>query len=84
MNKKLILTLSQDTLKKAEQYAEAQGKSLSTIVQNYLEFLVIEPKNAFRAKPSERVARLRGILKVGPDFDENKILDEERTRRLLD
>ena len=40
MNAKLTLKLNKLVIEKAKQYAQAEGKSLSGIVETYLKFLV--------------------------------------------
>ena len=71
MQTKLTLTLEQDIIEQAKRYANAHGKNLSELVSNYFKFLVErntanEPKQSIK---SERVKRLKGIIKLEPDFD---------------
>jgi hypothetical protein len=77
---KLTLTLDQDIIEQAKRYASAHGKSLSELVSNYFKFLVerkpeTEQKQAIT---SERVKRLKGIIKLAPDFDYKGMLAAEK------
>ena len=80
MQTKLTLTLEQDVIEQAKRYASAHGKSLSELVSNYFKFLVerkteAEPKQRIK---SERVKRLKGIIKLEPDFDYKGMLAAEK------
>lgn len=67
MNTKLTLSLNPAVIADAKQYAKAQGKSLSSIVEEYLKSLAQE--NPSREPSSlEILQALRGSVKVPKDF----------------
>lgn len=80
MNTKLTLTLKREVIEEAKRYASSRGRSLSEMVENYFKFLA-EARIEDDDKLTERVSKLRGIVKVGSDFDYKKILDEERAKK---
>lgn len=79
MQTKLTLTIEQDILEQAKQYAHAHGKSLSQLVANYFKYLVErKPENNITpAIVSQRVKRLGGMIQLAPDFDYKAMLAAE-------
>ena len=45
MNTKLTLTIQQEIIHKAKEYAKEKNRSLSDIIENYLKILTKEEKN---------------------------------------
>lgn len=80
MQTKLTLTIEQDIIEQAKQYANAHGKSLSELVANYFKYLVERKpeNNIIPAIKSQRVKRLRGLIKLDPDFDYKAMLAAEK------
>jgi len=81
MNTKLTLTLKKEIIEQAKKYASEKGRSLSEMVENYFKYLTELKLEEKPEKLSPRVKKLRGIVKVNPDFDYKKILDEERVKK---
>jgi hypothetical protein len=84
MNTKLTLSLEKDVIKKAKEYAEAQGQSLSSLVENYFKHLTFNPKptekEEWKSLP-ESFLKFEGILKKeGDEFD----YKEELTKALFE
>jgi macrodomain Ter protein organizer (MatP/YcbG family) len=71
MNKKLTLSLNATVIEKAKVYAEKTGRSLSGMVENYLESLTKKEKHA---EVSERLKKIAGKIKVPTNFDEKEEL----------
>ncbi|MCG8307335.1 MAG: DUF6364 family protein [Cytophagales bacterium] len=81
MTTKLTLTLDKKIIEQAKKYASERGRSLSDMVENYFKFLTEHKLDEKSENLSPRVEKLRGILKVKPDFDYKKVLDEERMKK---
>ncbi len=71
MSTKLTLNLEKSILDKAKLYAKQKGRSLSDLIENYLESIT---KEAEQIEPSDKLKRLIGSVKLPADFDEKKEL----------
>lgn len=71
MNKKLTLSLNATVIEKAKVYAEKTGRSLSGMVENYLDSLT---KKEEHVEVSERLKKIAGKIKIPKDFDEKEEL----------
>ncbi|WP_203295186.1 DUF6364 family protein [Luteirhabdus pelagi] len=75
MNRKLTLTIEQEIIEKAKQYAKDKNRSLSDIIENYLKMLTKEEQTDGRKETlSPIVASLRGSFKTSKKFDYKKEL----------
>jgi len=74
MTTKLTLTVEESTIKKAKSYAKNTGRSLSELIENYLETLV--DQNNDKEQLSPKLKRLVGVVKLPEDFDEKKELND--------
>jgi hypothetical protein len=72
MTTKLTLTVEKEVIKKAKLYAKHTDRSLSELVESYLETLTEE--NIGKEQLSPRLKRIAGIVKLPKDFDEKKEL----------
>ena len=81
MNTKLTLTIEEDVIKIAKEYAREKGQSLSELVENYFKLITIDRRTIVSEELSPRVRRLRGILNVDEDFDYKEILTEELSKK---
>ncbi len=72
MTTKLTLTVEESTIKKAKSYAKGTGRSLSELIETYLETLVEESGN--KNKISSKLKRIAGAVRIPRDFDEKKEL----------
>ncbi|MEB2775984.1 DUF6364 family protein [Algoriphagus sp. D3-2-R+10] len=81
MNTKLTLTIEQDVIQKAKEYAKEKKRSLSDIIENYLKSLTQENREENKSKLTPIVKSLKGSFKMPEDFDYKeelkKILQEE-------
>ena len=73
MTTKLTLTVEEDVIKKAKSYAKHTGRSLSELIEKYLETLTDEHKDTGQISP--KLKRLIGSVKLPADFDEKKELN---------
>lgn len=71
MTTKLTLTIEETIIKKAKHYARSTGRSLSELVEAYLENIVEkEPTQNL----SGRLNKITGAVKLPANFDEKKEL----------
>ena len=81
MTTKLTLTVEESTIKKAKSYAKNTGRSLSEIIENYLETLVEQGHNNEQLSP--KLKQLVGAVKLPDEFDEKRELDAYYTNKHL-
>lgn len=65
---KLTLSIDQMVIDEAKEYARASGKSLSSIVEEYLKSLTTVEKSTKKKTSSELVEELKGSVKLPRDF----------------
>jgi len=83
MNKKLTLTIEEETIKKAKSYASKKNRSLSDIIENYLKSLVIEKDNTQIKELNSVVNSLKGSFKLPANFDYKKELAKRLEKKYL-
>jgi len=73
MTTKLTLSVEKDIIERAKIYAQNTGRSLSELIESYLESIIQEnkPKGAMSLK----LKSLVGSVKLPKNFDEKKALD---------
>lgn len=69
MNTKLTLTIEQDVIQKAKDYARNKNRSLSDIIENYLKSLTNEETKEKTKSLSPIVKSLKGSFKMPANFD---------------
>ncbi|HWZ23417.1 MAG TPA: DUF6364 family protein [Cytophagaceae bacterium] len=72
MTTKLTLTIEKSVIEKAKTYAKETGRSLSEMIESYLENLVDE--NNSKEKISPKLKKIVGSVNLSKDFDEKKEL----------
>ncbi|MGY4385713.1 hypothetical protein ACVWYN_002759 [Pedobacter sp. UYP24] len=72
MTTKLTLTVEESVIKKAKSYAKQTGRSLSELIEKYLETLTEEQQEPRQISPKLR--KLVGSVKLPADYDEKKEL----------
>ncbi len=70
---KLTLTVEESVIKKAKVYAKHTGRSLSELIENYLDTLTDEHKDTQEISP--RLKKIAGSVKLPHDFDEKAELN---------
>lgn len=73
MTTKLTLTVEKSVIEKAKKYAKGTQRSLSEMVQKYLESLFEESD---KSELSPKIKKLAGSLKLPENFDYDKALDD--------
>jgi predicted hydrocarbon binding protein len=81
MNTKLTLTIEEEVIKIAKEYAKEKGQSLSEMVENYFKFVATERIQIKENDLSPKVRKLRGIIKSDDNFDYKHILTEELSKK---
>ena len=71
MTTKLTLTVEKGIIEKAKSYAKRTGRSLSELIESYLENITSENDDH---KISAKLQRIVGAVKLPKDFDEEKEL----------
>jgi len=81
MNVKLTLTVNKATIEKAKKYAQENGKSISSLVENYLNALVIKDGHTDEYSPT--VMKLLGSVSAPADFNYKSELNDAITQKHL-
>ena len=71
MSTKLTLTVDKSTIEKAKSYAKKTGRSLSELIEAYLE-LITQDNNEQKISP--KLKGIVGAVKLPKNFDEDKEL----------
>ena len=71
MTTKLTLTVEKTIIEKAKSYAKKTGRSLSELIENYLENITEETNTS---DLSPKLKKLVGSVQLPADFDEEKEL----------
>lgn len=71
MTTKLTLSIEKSIIKRAKVYAKNTGRSLSEIVENYLDTITQKGDNELI---SNKLKNIVGAVKLPEDFDEEKEL----------
>lgn len=80
MTTKLTLTVEKDVIERAKSYAKSSGRSLSELIEQYLDTLTQE--NSSR-KISPKLKKLIGAVKLPKGFDEKKELQSYLEKKHL-
>ena len=68
MNTKLTLTIEESVIMKAKQYAKSRGRSLSDIIENYLQMITRDNPD-LDINTSPLVKSLKGSFSAPADLD---------------
>jgi len=77
MGSKLTLSINQIVIEGAKRYAKSSGKSLSSIVEEYLKSLAFKDENKKRESTLKIVRELKGSVKLPEDFTSYKEILED-------
>lgn len=81
MTTKIHLDIDPNLIRSMEQYAQEKGQNISEIVSNYFKILNTQRQALKAHELSPRTQKLRGILKLEPNFDYEKTLTEELSKK---
>jgi cobalamin biosynthesis Mg chelatase CobN len=68
MNNKLTLTIEEEVIKKAKEYSKQKGRSLSELIENYLQ-LITSSDNQTSIELTPKIKKLKGSIKLEKDFN---------------
>lgn len=71
MTTKLTLTIEKSIIERAKSYAKHTGRSLSELIENYLETITQESREE---KISPKLNKIVGSVKIPKNFDQEKEL----------
>lgn len=80
MTAKLTLTVDKSVIDRAKVYARKTGRSLSELVENYLE-TITEEKDTTELSP--KLKKLVGAVRLPADFDEKEELHSALEKKHL-
>jgi hypothetical protein len=80
MTTKLTLTVEKSVIERAKSYARETGRSLSELIESYLESLTEDKGNE---NISPRLKKIVGSVKLPKNFDEDKELRSYLERKHL-
>jgi hypothetical protein len=80
MTTKLTLTVEKEVIERAKSYAKLSGRSLSELIEQYLDNITQEKNNE---KVSPKLKKLIGAVKLPKDFDEKKELQSYLSKKHL-
>lgn len=83
MNTKLTLTIEQEIIQRAKEYAKERNRSLSDIIENYLKTLTKESKSENMKKLNPVVKSLKGSFKMPKNMDYKKELRNRLEEKYL-
>lgn len=72
MTAKLTLTIEKTIIERAKAYAKGTAKSLSELIENYLESITSEKNTSKQLSP--KLKKIVSAVKLPKDFDEKKEL----------
>ena len=67
MTTKLTLTVEKSVIERAKFYAKSTGRSLSEIIENYLETIT---RDSNETELSPKLKKIVGVVNLPKDFDE--------------
>ncbi|RLJ73514.1 DUF6364 family protein [Pedobacter alluvionis] len=79
MTTKLTLTVQKSTIEKAKSYAKQTGRSLSELVEKYLETITLNEVTTV----SSKLRGIVGAVKLPDDFDDDAELHDYFERKHL-
>lgn len=83
MNTKLTLTIEQEIIERAKNYAKEKNRSLSDLIENYLKTLTNEAKINKEEKLSPVTDSLKGSFKMPKNIDYKKELRNRLEKKYL-
>lgn len=83
MNTKLTLTIEQEIIERAKNYAKEKNRSLSDIIENYLKMLTTSERKQKIEKLNPIVKSLKGSFKMPKNMDYKKELQNRLQEKYL-
>ncbi len=83
MNKKLTLSINKSVINSAKSYAKQQGRSLSSVVEEYLKSLSSERINQEQIAKDHLIEELWGSVKNRTSLSEGELLESALMEKYL-
>jgi len=83
MNTKLTLTIEQEVIERAKNYAKEKNRSLSNIIENYLKMLTKSDQKQKVKKLNPIVKSLKGSFKMPKNMNYKKELRDRLEEKYL-
>ncbi|WP_277632476.1 DUF6364 family protein [Avrilella dinanensis] len=83
MNTKLTLTIEEEIIERAKNYAKKKNRSLSDIIENYLKALTEKEQKTKEQKLNPIIESLKGSFKMPKDMDYEEELRERLEKKYL-
>lgn len=83
MNTKLTLTIEEEIIERAKNYAKKKNRSLSDIIENYLKALTEKEQKTKEQKLNPIIESLKGSFKMPKDMDYEEKLRERLEKKYL-
>lgn len=80
MSTKLTLTIDKSVIERAKNYAKSTGRSLSELIQNYLEEIT---NDRDASKISDKLNKIVGSVKLPKYFDEKEAIRKHLEEKYL-
>jgi formiminotetrahydrofolate cyclodeaminase len=81
MTTKLTLTVEKAVIERAKVYAKRTGRSLSDLIEKYLESITAEAEDERSISP--KLKKIVGAVKLPDNFDEEKALRDYLEKKYL-
>lgn len=78
MTTKLTFSIEKSTIEKAKIYAKSTGRSLSSIIESYLESMISDAP-----QKTSKLSNLRGVVTLPDDFNEKEELQNQLSQKHL-
>ncbi|MEO6819644.1 MAG: DUF6364 family protein [Ginsengibacter sp.] len=79
MTTKLTLTIEENVINSAKNYAKKKGKSLSNLVENYLKSISSNEPDLNTISP--KITKLMGVIKLPADFNYKVALGKSLSKK---
>lgn len=85
MGSKLTLSIDQEIIEQAKQYAKLQGRSLSNIIEEYLKSISANSSKNKKQELSKLVKELKGAIKLPTDMKSyDELLEDALVEKYID
>lgn len=85
MGSKLTLSIDQEIIEQAKQYAKLQGRSLSNIIEEYLKSISANSSKNKKQELSKLVKELKGSIKLSKNMKSyDELLEDALVEKYMD
>lgn len=85
MGSKLTLSIDQEIIEQAKQYARLQGRSLSNIIEEYLKSISVNSSKNKKQELSKLIKELKGSIKLPKNMKSyDELLEDALVEKYMD